>query len=49
VRCTHQGATPGLYPQLYAVGVPSNATGETWEGGHKTRGPRARRPARHFI
>lgn len=27
VRRTHQGATPGLYPQLYTVGVPSTPLG----------------------
>ena len=28
VRRTHQGATPGLYPQLYAVGVLTTPLGQ---------------------
>ena len=35
VRCTHQGAKPGLYPQLYVVGrAHFKATGISREGEH---------------
>ncbi len=35
MRCTHQGVSPGLYPQLYMVGCANKTPlGLSWEGKH---------------